>query len=284
MKIAISVETAADLSSELISKYNIETIALKVMLGEETKVDGQIDIDEVFAYTDTTGKLPKTSAINQFEFNEYFSKLLEKYDGVVHIALSNEISATYNNAVAAASELKNVHVVNSRSLSTGIGLLALYGCQLRDHNYNATEIYEKLTNRANNVQASFVIDRLDFLCKGGRCSKLALMGANLLKLHPQIIVSEGKLGAYKKFRGQYVKVVEEYVNATLEQFPNADLETVFITHTHADPAAVEVAKKKLQEKGFKNIYETVAGATIASHCGKNTLGVLYFLNEPLKLK
>jgi len=275
MKIAVSVETAADLSKEIIKEKNIETIALSLMLGEDVKIDGEIDIDEVFAYTDNTGKLPKTSAINQFEFTEYFTKLLNSYDAVVHVTLSSGVSVTCNNAIAAAKELKNVYIVDSQSLSTGIGLLALYACELRDKNYDAKTIYEKLTERANNIQASFVIDRLDFLCKGGRCSKLALMGANLLKLHPQIIVSEGKLGAYKKFRGQYVKVVEEYVKATLEQFPNADLENVFVTHTHASPAAVEVAKKLLQEKGFKNIYETVAGATISSHCGKNTLGVLY---------
>lgn len=283
MNIAISVETAADLSKELIKEKNIETIALSVMLGEVSKPDGSIDIEEVFAYTDNTGKLPKTSAINQFEFNEYFTKLLTKYDAVVHIALSSGVSATCNNAMAAAKELKNVYVVDSQSLSTGIALLALYACQLREHNYTAVDIQEKLEKRVANVQASFVIDRLDFLCKGGRCSKLALMGANLLKLHPQIVMSDGKLGAYKKFRGQYVKVVEEYVKTTLAQFPNADLDTVFITHTHADPAAIEVARKLLQEKGFKNIYETVAGATISSHCGKNTLGVLYFLNEPLKI-
>jgi len=284
MKIAVSVETAADLSKEIIKEKNIETIALSLMLGEDVKIDGEIDIDEVFAYTDNTGKLPKTSAINQFEFTEYFTKLLNSYDAVVHVTLSSGVSVTCNNAIAAAKELKNVYIVDSQSLSTGIGLLALYACELRDKNYDAKTIYEKLTERANNIQASFVIDRLDFLCKGGRCSKLALMGANLLKLHPQIIVSEGKLGAYKKFRGQYVKVVEEYVKATLEQFPNADLENVFVTHTHASPAAVEVAKKLLQEKGFKNIYETVAGATISSHCGKNTLGVLYFLDAPLNLK
>ena len=284
MKIAISVETAADLSKEIIKEKNIETITLSLMLGEDVKIDGEIDIDEVFAYTDNTGKLPKTSAINQFEFTEYFTKLLNSYDAVVHITLSSGVSVTCNNAIAAAKELKNVYIVDSQSLSTGIGLLALYACELRDKNCDAKTIYEKLTERVNNVQASFVIDRLDFLCKGGRCSKLALMGANLLKLHPQIIVSDGKLGAYKKFRGQYVKVVEEYVKATLEQFPNADLENVFVTHTHASPAAVEVAKKLLQEKGFKNIYETVAGATISSHCGKNTLGVLYFLDAPLKLK
>ena len=284
MSIAISVETAADLSKELIEKNKIEVITLNIMLGDDVKVDGQVDIDEVFAYTDNTGKLPKTSAINQFEFKEYFEGLLKKYDAVVHISMSNGISVTKNNAVAAASELKNVYVVDSLSLSTGIGLLALYGATLRDHNYPAAEIANKLTAKAQNVQASFVIDRLDFLCKGGRCSKLALMGANLLKLHPQIIVSDGKLGAYKKFRGQYVKVVEEYVKATLEQFPNADLDTAFITHTHADPAAVEIARELLIKKGFKNVYETVAGATIASHCGKNTLGVLYFLNEPLTTK
>ena len=284
MKIAISVETTADLSKELLNKYNIEAIPLTITLGEEDKVDGQINIEEIFEFTDKTGKLPKTFAVNQFAFKEYFEGLLKKYDAVVHIALSCDMSATYNNAVAVASELKNVYVVDSRSLSTAIGLLALYACELRDAGAEPKEIVDKLNERKLNLQASFVIDRLDFLCKGGRCSKLALMGANLLKLHPQIIVSDGKLGAYKKFRGQYVKVVEEYVKATLEQFSNADLENVFVTHTHASPAAVEVAKKLLKEKGFKNIYETVAGATISSHCGKNTLGVLYFLDAPLKLK
>ncbi len=284
MSIAISVETTADLSKELLQKFNIEVVPLTVTLGEEDKIDGKVNIEEIFAFTDATGKLPKTCAVNQFAFKEYFEKLLEKYDSVVHICLSSDMSATYNNAVAVANELKNVYVIDSRSLSTGIGLLALYACGLRDHNYQPRDIVEKLNVKKQNVQASFVIDRLDFLYKGGRCSKLAMFGANLLKLHPQIIVTDGKLGAYKKFKGKYEKVVEEYVVATLEQFGDADLETVFVTHTNATPEAVEVAKEKLKQKGFKNIYETTAGATIASHCGKNTLGILYFLNQPLKLK
>lgn len=276
MKIAVSVETTCDLSYELIEKYDIKLVAFNVLLGDETFKDGQITTEEIFASVEKTGILPKTNAINQFEYTEYFESLKKDYDQVVHICLSSGLSCSFQNATNAAKEVEGVFVVDSKSLSTGIGLLALYARELADKGLDAEEIVKKLSDRVEKLQVSFVIERLDYLYKGGRCNSLQFFGANLLKLRPRIVVKDGKMDADKKYRGSMEKVVAKYCEETLAQFNNPDLDKVFITYTSATPEMVNAAKSAVQAAGFKNIYETRAGCTIASHCGGNTLGILYF--------
>lgn len=276
MKIAISAETTIDMPKELLEKYNIHTTAFTILLGEETKLDGELKSDEIFEYVQKTKILPKTSAINEFQYTEYFEKLLADYDAVVHISLSSEISSACNNAKAAASKMQNIYIVDSRSLSTGIALLAIYASKLAaGGKISAAEITNLVTARVPHVQASFIVERLDYLHKGGRCSSIALLGANLLKIRPQIIVKDGKMQSAKKYRGNIDKVIEDYSKDVIEQFNTPDLTTAFVTYTTATEGMVAAAKKALQDRGFKEIYETRAGATISSHCGEHTLGILY---------
>ncbi len=276
MNITVSVESTNDLSKELIEQNGIKVVPYHITLGENTFKDGELSTVEIFKYVDENGVLPKTNAINEFEYTEYFEELKKDCDAVVHICLSSGLSSSCGNAQRAAKNLKDVYVVDSLSLSTGIGLLALYACDLRDEGLDAQTIAEKLEERKENLQVSFVIERLDYLYKGGRCNSLQLFGANLLKLRPRIVVKDGKMTSDKKYRGQMSKVVTKYCEETLDEFSTPDYKRVFVTYTTANEEMVAAAKLALTERGFKNIYETHAGCTIASHCGGNTLGILYF--------
>lgn len=276
MKIAISAETTIDMPKELLEKYNIHTVPFNILLGEDDRQDGELKSAEIFEYVQKTGVLPKTSAINEFTYTEYFKGLLNEYDAIVHISLSSGISCACQNAKAAAAGLQNIYIVDSQSLSTGIALLAIYASKLAAKgNIAAAEIANLVAGRVKDVQASFVIERLDYLHKGGRCSSLALFGANLLKIRPQIIVKDGKMGSAKKYKGNMDIVVKNYCADVLEQFNTPDLSIAFITYTTATEGMVANAKEALINRGFKEVYETQAGATIASHCGEHTLGILY---------
>ena len=281
MKIAISTESTLDLPKELQEKYDISVIPFTVILGDKSGFDGDITPEEIFAYVDETGVLPKTAAVNEFQFDKHFKKLLKSYDAIIHISLSSGISSACQNAVIVANELKNVYVIDSQSLSTGIALLAIYARQLADKGLQPEEIVEKVTARVPFVQASFVINSLNYLYKGGRCSGLVRFSAALFRIKPQILVKDGKMAPYKKYTGRNEKAVASYCSDTLDEFNNPDLSIAFVTHSHATPEMVEIAKEALKKRGFKLIYETVAQATITSHCGPKTLGILY-INDGMK--
>lgn len=275
MRIAISAESTIDMPKEMLDEYNIHTIPFTILLGEDTKLDGELDPKEIFEYVLINKVLPKTSAVNEYQFSEYFNKLLKEYDGIIHFSLSSEMSSAYSNACKVAKELNNVYVIDSRSLSTGIALQAIYATKLVKEGREIEEIVNKVKTRIPYTQASFILSRLDYLYKGGRCNAIQLLGSNLLKLHPQIIVNNGKMEAHKKFRGNMSNVVFKYVDATLEEFNNPDLEEVFITYTTANENVIERIKEILIDRGFKNIHITTAGGTISSHCGEHCLGILY---------
>ena len=280
MKIAISTESTLDLPKELQKQYGINTIPFTVILGDKSGYDGEITPEEIFAYVDETGILPKTAAVNEFQFDKYFTSLLRTHDAVVHISLSSGISSACENAIKAASLLKNVYVVDSQSLSSGIALLAIYARKLADKGLAPEEIVEKLQKRIPYVQASFVINSLNYLYKGGRCSGVAKFAAALFRIKPQIIVKDGKMSPQKKYHGKCEKCVQEYCEDTLEQFNNPDLSIAFVTHSHATDEMRQIAYEALKKRGFKLIYDTVAQATITSHCGPKTLGILY-INDGL---
>ena len=282
MKIAISAESTLDLSKELIKQYDVHVIPFTVLLGEDAYLDGEISSQDIFDYVDKTKVLPRTSAINEFQYREYFKNLFaEGYDAIIHFSLSSEISSSYSQAIEAAKKFDNVYVIDSRSLSTGIALEVIYASKLAKKGVAAGEIVEKVNARIPYVQASFVIQTLEYLHKGGRCSGLARLGAAILRIKPQIIVSEGKMAPAKRYFGRKTQVIAAYCRDTSEQFANPDLSVAFVTHTLATPEMVAVAIDALRERGFKTIYETTAGATITSHCGPQTLGIL-FINDGLK--
>ena len=279
MKIAISAESTLDLSKELLKQYDVHVIPFTVLLGEDAYQDGEIDSQDIFDYVDKTKILPKTCAINEFQYSEYFKGLLkEGYDAVIHFSLSSEISASCSQASNAAKKIDNVYVIDSRSLSTGIALEVIYASKLAKKGLKPEEIIEKVNARIPYVQASFVIQTLEYLHKGGRCSGLLRFGAAILRIKPQIIVSDGKMAPAKKYIGRKSQVIASYCRDTLEQFANPDLSVAFVTHTLATPEMVAIAIDALRKRGFKTIYETRAGATITSHCGPQTLGIL-FIND-----
>lgn len=280
MKIAITCDSVCDLSQELIKQNNISILPISIILGDETFADGvNINSQKIFDYVAKNKQLPKTSAINEFQYAEFFKEHLDGVDALIHFTISSDMSSCFNNAKKAASTLKNVYVIDSRNLSTGVGLQVLYACMLRDKGEKPENIVKKVEARKQFVQASFVVERLDYLYKGGRCSALQLLGANLLKIRPSIIVKDGKMDVHKKYRGKMKDVVKDYIKDTLNEFNTYDKSICFITYSSATEDMVEAAKSTLKEfANFENVYITTAGATVTSHCGENTLGILYYNN------
>ena len=219
--------------------------------------------------------LPKTSAVNEEQYRTHFKTLLKTHDAIIHITLSSEMSCAYSNAVKAAAQYNNVYVVDSRSLSTGIALLCIKASKMAEQGLPADEIVNKLKELTQKVQASFILDKLTYLVKGGRCNTLLAFGANILQIKPQIIVKDGKMVVGKKYMGKYDKNVKRYCVDTLSANPDVDKEFAFITYTTATKEQIDSAKDLLRQKGFINIFETTAGGTISSHCGPNTLGILF---------
>lgn len=287
MKIAISSDTAIDLQEDLLKKYDISTVPYTITYGGKEYIDGQLDIAEMYKYCDEHKQLPKTSAINVETFNEYFSKLLQSYDAIIHIALSSEITSACQHARMAAQNFKNVYVIDSRSLSTGIALLAIYARELSYTIDDPAEICKKVEQRVSKVQASFILDTLDYLKKGGRCSALTAFGAKVLSLHPQILLKDGKMVVGKKYMGRRMeKLAVKYALDTLAEFNHPDKHVIFVTHSVSDPGIAEAVLEEVKKYGFENVYETTANATVSSHCGKNTIGILYINDgeEELELK
>lgn len=282
--IIISSDSTCDLSAELRERYNVSIIPLGVTLGDKTYFDG-VDVtpDDIYAHHDKTGELPKTTAANVGDCIDYFKPFADAGKTVIHLALSAEFSSTYNNACLAASEFENIYVVDSRNLSTGNGLLVIAAAEMAQSGMEATEIVEKLNAMTACVDASFVIDKLDYLHKGGRCSALAMLGANVLKLKPCIEVKNGKMGVGKKYRGKYGAVLKEYVAERLADIDNIDLDRVFVTHAGVDMEIVNAVVEQVKETApFKEVFMTRAGCTISSHCGADTLGVLFVRKSPLE--
>lgn len=282
-KIIISSDSTCDLSRELIDRYNIRILPLGVSLGDNIYRDG-VDItpDDIYAYVAKTGQLPKTSAINMAENADFFAELTKDGSAVIHFTISSSMSATYNNARMAAEDFENVYVVDSKNLSTGNGLLVIAAAEMARQGLDAQEIAQRVAAMADCVDASFVVDNLEYLAKGGRCSAVAAFGANLLQLKPCIAVKKGAMGVSKKYRGKFEKVLPNYVAERLANGDDIELDRVFVTHAGCDPQIVEnVVQLVKNTLPFKEVFVTRAGCTVSSHCGANTLGVLFIRKTPL---
>ncbi|MCI8434488.1 MAG: DegV family protein [Clostridia bacterium] len=277
--VRITTDSTADLG-ELFAARGIEVMPLIVTLDGNEYLDGvDIQPDDIFRTYNEKKLLPKTAARSKENFKEFFSKLVAAGDEVVHINLSSKISMTHENAKAAAAELKGVYVVDSLSLSSGTGLLVLYADDLRQKGLSADEIYKLVSARVPAVQASFVVDTMEYLHKGGRCSGVTRFVASVLKIKPTILVKDGAMTVGAKYMGAFDKSILKYVDNTLREFDTPDLTRIFVTHSYAAPETVAAVKARVAElKPFAEIIETVAGSTITSHCGKGTLGILY-LND-----
>ncbi len=281
-KIIITCDSTADLPLELREKYNITVIPLGVTLGNTTYLDGvNITPDEVYAHHDKTGELPKTTAANVGDFIDFFTPFVEEGNTVIHFPISSEMSSTYNNALLAASELENVHIVDSKNLSTGIGLVVLATAEMAQNDLPVEEVIAKAEELVKRSDASFVIDNLEYLHKGGRCSAVAMLGANLLKLKPCIDVTNGKMDVSKKYRGKYGEVLKQYVSERLANLDDIEDTRIFITHAGCADEIVNAVEAQVKEYNyFKEIIVCRAGCTVSSHCGANTLGVLYIRKSP----
>lgn len=278
MKVKIISDSTCDLSKELLEKYEISIVPLYVVLNDETKRDGlEVTPEDIYSYVDKNGKLPSTSAASIGDYLDVFKYWREQGYEIVHFDISSDFSSTYHNACMAAEEVGGVYVVDSRNLSTGQGLAVLHGAEMAQDGKSAKEIYEECTALTSKIEASFVVDSIDYLYKGGRCSALAAFGANLLKLKPCIEVKDGKMNPGKKYRGNISRVMLNYVEERLRGRDNIDKSRIFITHTKCSEEDVEAVRHKILEicPDFKEILETTAGCTVTTHCGPNTLGILF---------
>lgn len=276
-KIKIVADSTCDISPELIKRYDIEIHPFIVSLGEKSYRDGvDISTDDILKYYRETGNVSKTAAAPPGEYEELFRKWpAEEYD-VLFFTISSDFSSAYANASIAAKSFDNIYVVESANLSTGILLVVLAAADMIESGMSAKEIADRLKDIVPKVRTSFVIDTLEFLWKGGRCSGVAALGANLLRLKPCIEVIDGKMSVGKKYRGNIDKVIPQYIKDRLDSTPNVVRRRVFITHTCEDRAVVEAALKQARDSGmFDEVLETRAGCTVYSHCGPNTLGILY---------
>lgn len=276
-KVLITRDSTSDLPPELVEKLNIKTIPLIVTLGDKTYQDGvDINPDDIYKYHEEHGVLPKTSAANVDDMINFFEPFINEGYEIVHFSISSAMSSTYQNSCIAADEFEGIYVVDSANLSTGEGLLVLKACEWAAEGFSAKEIYDKVCELIPRVDASFVIDSLEYLHKGGRCSALAALGANLLKLKPCIEVKNGTMGVSKKYRGKYSETLKQYVADRLTDYSDIDLSRVFVTHAGCDEEIVnQVVEQVKATVPFEELIVSRAGCTVSAHCGKDTLGVLY---------
>lgn len=277
MRIIISSDSTCDLSPQLIQENQIKIKPLIVNMGDTGYRDG-VDItpDMIYDHVAAGNPLCTTSAVPVGEYEEYFAELAKDCDALIHINLGSGFSSCYQNACIAAQEFSNVYVVDSRNLSTGQGHVVLEACRLAKVENDPKELCRKLSDFADRVDTSFLLDRLDYMVKGGRCSMVKALGANLLRLKPCIEVVDNKMGMGKKYRGTYAKSIESYVRERLVETENIEKYEIFVTHTKVDPEIVELVKNTVNECcEFAHVYETTAGGTITCHCGEGCLGILY---------
>ena len=276
-KIILTSDSTSDLSKELKEKLNLHVVPLIVNIEGKEHKDG-VDIDSDFIYDSVarTGVLPKTAALSIGEFTEFFNSVRESEDDIIlHFSISSGFSSSYQNSVLAASDMKNVYAFDSFNLSTGIALQLLEADRLIKQGLDIEDIIMRLQEYKERVDASFIIDKLDYLQKGGRCSAVAGIVANILHLKPCIEVKDGKMDVGKKYRGTFERVLNQYINDKLTS-GEVEIEEIFVTHAGVNEEIVNMVVEKVKSYNiFKNVYVTRAGATISSHCGRNTLGVLF---------
>ena len=277
-KVKIISDSTCDLSEELLIQYDIAVLPHPIVRDGELLQDNvSITPDDIYAHYERTGRLCTTSAPNAYDYEQFWRPWLDEGYEIVHFTISSEMSTAYNQAVLAAEETGHVYPVDSRSLSTGIGMLVLEACDLRDRGFAAEEIAVRVREDSAKCQASFLVDVIEYLWKGGRCSSVAAIGANLLKLKPRIDVQNGKMLSTKKYRGKTTKCFAAYADDLLKGKDNIRQNRIFITHSGIDEDIIQLVQDKIRQwqPGVEHIYVTRAGGTISCHCGPGTLGILY---------
>ncbi len=278
MPVKIISDSTCDLSKELIEKYDIEITPLTVTLGEKSGKDG-IDIipEDIYRYVEETGKLSKTGAVNSDEYEKVFRKWRDLGYDVVQFCIGSLFSSSYQSACIAAQEMDGVYVVDTANLSSGQGLTVVKAAEMAQQGASAKEIAAACEDMLDRVEASFVVNNIEYLHKGGRCSSLAALGSNIFHIKPCIEVIKGKMIAAKKFRGRIARVIKNYVEDRLHDRTDIEPDRIFITHTRIDSEIIETVKSLIRQfqPGIREILDTTAGATVTTHCGPDTLGVLF---------
>ena len=281
-KIQIFADSTCDLSKELLKKYNIKTIPLSIILGDKSYFDGtEITPDMIYKWADANKTTPKTAATSYEQIQEAIKPHIAAGDDMIFFGISGDMSSTCNVARFVARENSDrLFVIDSRNLSTGIGLQVIKAAEMAAAGKTAEEIVEYINKKKSDVRASFVIDTLTYLARGGRCTPVTALMANTLKLHPMIVVKDGKMGVSKKFLGKMDFALSKYVSELTKDLLAADKSRVFITHSGCSEATIEKVRVMLEDLGyFDEILITRAGGVISSHCGPNTLGVLFYMQD-----
>ena len=277
MNIKILSDSTCDLSPEQLKEHDISLSRLTVIKNGEQFADCEtIFPADIFAHVAAGGDLCSTTAYNVEEYQKLFAKYAGEYDGVIHISLGSGFSSSYQNACIAAEDFPNVRVIDSQNLSTGQGLVVLEACRLAEECDDLDQIAAKLNDLTPRVEASFLLDQLKYMAKGGRCSAATALGANLLNLKPCLEVKNGKLGVVKKYRGPYAKCLAAYVKDRLADREDIVRNELFLTYTPVNDECLKSVKDAIDAYGnFETVYETQAGCTVSCHCGPGTLGVLF---------
>ena len=276
-KILIACDSTCDLSAELCERYQIKILPMGVTLGGRHYTDGvDIDPDKIYEIYEQTGELPQTSAVNLGEYADFFARYTAEGYSVILFTISAEFSSSYQNACAAGADYDNVFVVDSRNLTCGVGILAVSACDMVKEGKSAFEIAEACRALTAQVDTSFVIDSLEFLHKGGRCSALAALGANLLHFKPCIAVHDGVMGVGKKYRGKFETVLKQYIADRLGDGSDIDCTRIFVIHAGIDESLFrECAELTASLAPFEDVLLSRAGCTVSSHCGRNTFGLAF---------
>ncbi|HCA56282.1 MAG: DegV family protein [Acutalibacteraceae bacterium] len=278
-KILLSADSTCDISGELLERTKVQLFPLHIILGEKSYEDGvNITPDEIYANFRATGKLPKTAAINTQEYIDAFKPYIDQGYDVIHINLGSALSSSYQNCVEAARQIGHLYPINSCNLSSGSGHLVIEAAERIRQGMEVTAIVEELKNLVPKCHASFVIDKLDYLRAGGRCSALAMLGANLLQIKPSIYVNnaDGSMTVGKKYRGKLEKVLVSYVHDKLSQYEHIRPQRIFITHAGIGQQYVDVVREEVEKLNFfQEIFIERASCTISSHCGPGTIGILF---------
>lgn len=274
-RIKITADSTCDLPISILKKYNIETLPLNVLMGDNIYKDGRdITPDDIINHVKNGGELCSTSAVNAYEYEDVFKKYSKEYDSVIHITIGNEFSCCFQNANIAAAEFDNVYVVNSENLSTGQGLFTILLAELSKEN-DAEYCINKAKDSISKIDGSFLLETLDYMKKGGRCSSVTAFGANLLKLKLCIEVRDGKLGVVKKYRGAMKKCIEQYLSERLSDTSSIKKDRVFITHA-TTPEILDYTREIIEGYGiFDEIIYAHVGCTITCHCGPGTIGIFF---------
>ncbi len=277
--VVITADSPADLSAQATERFGVQTIPLHIILDGNSYLDGvDINAQKLFEYYRENRVLPTTAAVSVAEYSDLFEQLSRGGTSVIHLSLSSEISSTYHNAVLAAEGLKNVYVVDTRSLSSGMALLVLFACNLRDRGFAAEEIFQALHKQTGKVRVSFILDTLDFMSKGGRCSAVTAFGANLLGIKPSLEMNCGTLAVAKKYRGKPEDVMLRYVSDRLACGEVIDTAHGFLVHTGLERTRLDALRREiLRLVPFSELHEAIASCTISTHCGPGCMGVMYMV-------